>query len=78
MSQFETFLNNNDPIISNVAKLLDALLTQFNANQLSESEYKELCANVLTMGRIDTLATTIERKAEIEKAFAVLTSLIGL
>ena len=77
MTYFDGLLQNPDPVIVDAASTLENITAQFQASQLTEEEYRELCLDVLDMQRIDELALDLQRKQDIQKAFQELYQIVS-
>lgn len=75
---FDAFTTHKDPIISRVADQLNVLTTQFQNNQLSSEEYKELVSNLLDFKQIANLAIDANKRTEIAKTFQQLFTIAGI
>ena len=69
---FKEFLDHKDPIVSGRAHLLEDLTDAVSKHKLSKDEFQELANDLLDLKKIDSLASTIEHKALLEKAFRAL------
>jgi len=75
--KFQDFLKDDDATVRRVSKVLAELTEAFELKSISREEYDELTADILDVGKIDDLATSVEQKAKLEEAFDALASIVG-
>lgn len=69
---------NQVPALKDVAARIDELKKDLASKQISESEYKELIADLLDLNKIHEFADDLEMKTKIIKAAKVLIQLASL
>jgi hypothetical protein len=76
-TSIDELLTSNNTVIQNTATIATELINNLKSGTITREEYDDLSADLLNVKRIDTLATTIEDKAQLNDAFNFLTTLIG-
>ena len=76
MADFSEFLNHEEEVVRDTAKMLQELVGTYQTRFLKKEEVEELASDLLDMAKIENLSESIERKANIEKAFNALKLLI--
>jgi hypothetical protein len=76
-TSIDELLTSNNTVIQNTATIATELVNNLQSGTINREEYDDLSADLLNIKRIDTLATTIEDKAQLNDAFNFLTALIG-
>jgi len=77
MKDFSEFLKHDEEVVRRVAGVLRELSESLDLKSISKEEYDELVGDLLDMNKIDNLATSIEQKAKLEKAFNALSTIVG-
>jgi hypothetical protein len=76
-TSIDELLTSNNTVIQNTATITTELINNLKSGTITREEYDDLSADLLNVKRIDTLATSIEDKAQLNDAFNFLTTLIG-
>lgn len=75
-TSIDELLNNNNAVIQNTATIVTELVNNLKGGTITREECDDLSADLLNIKRIDTLATTIEDKAQLNDTFNFLTTFI--
>ncbi len=78
MSQFDTFINSPDNLISQAASMLNEVSLEYQEGHITKAEHDELCGDILDFQKIQTLVTNMDRREEIYSAFKALSSIVGI
>ena len=76
MKHFDALLDHSDPLVAETAMLLQDFTQQFENDEMSEAEYKELACDLLDMQRIDEMSLDLAHKTKIAKAFQQLMDIV--
>ena len=77
MSLFDKFLQSNDDIIKEAANLADQATIQYNSQQITLGEYKELCNDILDYQKVVALVTDMVRRQIIWDAFQAIGNVVN-
>jgi hypothetical protein len=74
----EDLIGSDDKIVKTTAVKLKAYQGALEMGEMSKAEYDELIADLLDLSGIDHLASDLERKTAIRKAFETMLSIASV
>ena len=66
------YFDHDEPVVSAAARFLADIQEQYEAGNISKSEFKELAQDALEIDDVYGLAGDLDRKAAVSKALAAL------
>lgn len=77
MIRFEDFLDHESDIISQTAEILAEAQGEFDANNMTRSEFTEIADNLLGVIQIDSLTQDVDRKVAISETIKTLKTIVS-
>lgn len=78
MSAFEGILQHPDPVVVDVASMMQKFTEQFQAGEMTAAEYKEVTLDLIDMQHVYDLTDDVHRRSEIAKAFQQIMQIAGI
>jgi hypothetical protein len=75
MITLSDLLSSPSPVVRDKATSIIQYQKEFQAGMISKAEYDDLCADMLALDQIDTLASNVEDRQMIQEAFEALTEI---
>ncbi len=74
----DDLLHSNNQAVINTATIAQELKKNLANGSINQEEYEDLADDLLNLDRIDKLASNIQDKADLKKAFDFLKIFLGL
>lgn len=77
MSQLIDYLNDDDELVSQTAKLLIDVEESYKNGQLTSDEFQEIVNDILDIESLGVISEHLERKLRVQQIFETLRNLMG-